>query len=161
MKKVRVLGLVGLAPVAVGVALPGANASAAVTHSAKVGTKTVSLTHDERAESPLITCGYADVKDHTSTHGYLTGQISYSHRCIGGQTARLGKRQTGLTERIRFYSKNGTRLHSNWTQGTIHTSSTYFLSFPNIQAFQVCQALVANSNHNVVKYGPVCEDATS
>jgi hypothetical protein len=161
VKKVRALGLVGLAPVAMGFALPAQNAMAAATHSPRTGAKTVSLIGDGRSQAPLITCGFNHVKRNTSTRGYLTGQISYSHRCIGGQTATLGKRQAGLTERIRFYSKNGTREHSYLEPGTIETSTTYFLSFPNIEAYQVCQALIANSNHNVVKYGPVCEDATS
>lgn len=161
MKKVRALGLVAVAPTAVGLAFPAANA-AAVTHSPQNGSKTVSLQHGARApDVPLVTCGYGRVRDATSTGGHLREQISYSHRCIGGQEAYLNKRQAGLTERVRFYSYNGARETSRWRPGTIEVSSTYFVSFPNIYAYEVCQALVANTNHNDVKYGPVCEKATS
>jgi hypothetical protein len=162
MKKVRVLGLVGIAPTAMGFAFPAANAMATATHSPRNGAKTVSRWQVERAQpAPLVTCGYRLIKTATSTHGYLTGNISYSHRCIGGQVARLNKRQTGLTERARFYSYNGARELTTWNAGTIEVSSTYFHSFPNIYAYKVCEALVANSNHNDVKYGPACETATS
>ena len=163
MKKVRVAGLVGLAPTVMGLALPAAaHATAAVAHSPRNGAKTVSLARGGQAQaSPLVACAYGHLKDATSTRGYLRGQISYSHRCIAGQVGYLDKRQTGLTERARFYSANGTRVGQTWHGGDILTSSTYFLSFPNIYAYKVCQALVANSNHSDVKYGPVCETATS
>jgi hypothetical protein len=161
MKKVRALGLVGLAPTAIGFAFPAANAMATATHSPRNGAKTVSLWQRERAQAPLVNCGYGHANDATSTHGYLRGQISYSHRCIAAQEAYLNRRQAGLTERIRYYSYNGTRVHSAWRPGTIENFSTYFLSFGNIYAYLVCEALVANSNHNNVKYGPVCERATS
>jgi hypothetical protein len=162
MKKVRAVGLVGLPATVMGLALPTANAAAAVAHSPRNGAKTVSLTHGGQAQaSPLVACAYGHLKDATSTHGHLKGQISYSHRCIAGQGAYLNKRQTGLTERARFYSYGGTRVGQTWNAGDILTSSTYFLSFPNIYAYKVCQALVANSNHSDVKYGPVCETATS
>ena len=111
--------------------------------------------------APLVTCGAIHFKDATGVSGHLKGQISYSHRCIGGQEAYLNKRQAGLTERVRFYSVHGTRVLQTWRPGTIEAFSTYFVSFPNIYAYQVCQALVANSNHNDVKYGPACETATS
>jgi hypothetical protein len=163
MKKVRAVGLAGLAPMVVGFAFPPtANAMAtASTHSPGNGAKTVSLRQGVRAQSPLVTCGYGHAKDATSTHGYLEGQISYSHRCIAGQEAHLFKRQTGLTERTRFYSYNGAMEKTTWNGGTIEAFSTYFVSFPEIYAYEVCQALVANSNHNDVKYGPVCQKATS
>jgi hypothetical protein len=161
MKKVRVLGLVGLAPVAVGVALPGANASAAVTHSSKVGTKTVSLIKDERAESPLASCNYGRVQYATSTHAHLSAHISYSHRCIRLQRAILDRDQTGLTERTRYYSGGGTRELQTYTGGDLLAGETSWTTAPEIFAYQVCQALVLNTNHNSVKYGPICEDATS
>ena len=161
MKKVRALGMVGLVPV-MGLAFPAANGTAPVTHNPRTGDKTVSLWPGGRARSaPLVTCGARLFKYGTSTHGHLTGNISYSHRCIGGQVARLNLRQAGLTERARFYSRNGARELQTWNAGTIEVSSTYFHSFPNIYAYQVCEALVANSNHNLVKYGPACETATS
>jgi len=162
MKKVRVVGLVGLAPTVLGFAFPAANVMATATHSPRNGAKTVSLSQVERAQAvKLVNCGYGHVKDATGTIGHLKGQISYSHRCIAGQEAYLNRRQAGLTERTRFYSYHGTRVATTWNAGTIETSSTYFISFPNIYAYEVCQALVANSNHNKVKYGPACETATS
>jgi hypothetical protein len=162
MKKVRAIGLIGLAPAAaVGLALPAANATAAATHSAGNGAKKVSLWQGHQAQAPLVTCGYGHFRYATSTHGYLTMEISYSHRCIAAQDAYLSRRQTGLTERIRYYSYYGTREAQYWRPGTIEVSYTYFVSQPNIYAYQVCEALVANSNHNNVKYGPVCADATS
>jgi len=161
MKKVRVLGLVGLAPVAMGAVLPAVNASAAATHSPRAGTKTVSLMTDERAESPLASCKYGRVQYATSTHTHLTAHISYSHRCIDMQRAILNKDQTGLAERTRYYSAGGTRELQTYTGGNLLNGSTSWTTFPEIFAYQVCQALVLNTNHNSVKYGPVCEDATS
>jgi hypothetical protein len=161
MKKVRAVGLVGVAPAVVGLAIPVAHGAPAVTQSPRNGAKTVSLIRTDRSEAPLVTCGYGRITDKTSTRGYLETQISYSKRCIGGQEAYLFKRQAGLTERIRFYSANGAREASYLRGGTIHVSSTYFVSFPNIYAYEVCAALVANGNHSDVEYGPVCQDATS
>jgi hypothetical protein len=161
MKKVRAIGLVGLAPAVMGFGLPAAHGAQTATHSPRNGTKTVSLLRDGRAQAPLVTCGYSRFPDKTSTRGYLETQISYAHRCIAGHEAWLFKRLPGLTERTRFYSANGAREASYLRGGTIEAFSTYWVSFPEIYAYNVCTALVANGNHNDVEYGPVCQAATS
>jgi hypothetical protein len=162
MKKVRALGLVGIAPTVMGFAFPAANAMATATHSPRNGAKTVSRWQVERAQSaPLVNCSYGRVQYATSTHAHLTAHINYSHRCIARQEALLDRDQTGLTERTRYYSYNGVRELTTWTGGNLLNGSTSWTTFPNIYAYKVCQALVANSNHNDVKYGPVCETATS
>ena len=162
MKKVRIIGALGVAPMAMGVALPAAHLAAAITHSPKNAAKTVSLLrgHEPRPE-PLVECGSGHTKKDTSTHGHLTGSITYSHRCVYFQSAVLNRNQTGLTERVRFYSQNLTLERTTWQRGRAFLGSTTFHSAPNMIAYEVCQALVANSNHNDVKYGPVCETATS
>ena len=73
----------------------------------------------------------------------------------------LDHEQTGLTERIRYYSYNGTRVLQRYIGGNIYNGITSWTSFPGVYAYQVCEALVANGNHNDVRYGPVCEKATS
>jgi len=163
MKKVRVLGLVGVAPTAIGLAVPAANAAAAVTHSPRDGAKTVLLWHGDAPQVPLVNCGAGRHQRATSTHGHLTGSIMYSGRCINFQSASLNTPQRGLTERTRFYSRDGTLERTTWQEGHIHYFGGYtsFKSYPNLNAYEVCEALVANSNHNNVKYGPVCEKATS
>jgi hypothetical protein len=163
MKKVRAIGLVGLAPAMVGVAGPAANAAALATHSSPGGSaKTVSLLRGAPAPaSPLVNCGYGREQYATSTHTHFTAHISYSHRCIFEVQGILSKVQTGLTERIRYYSYNGTRVLQKYIGGNIVNGITSWTSFPEVYAYQVCEALVANGNHNDVKYGPVCEKATS
>jgi hypothetical protein len=162
MKKVRAVGLAGLAPMVVGFAFPPtANAMATAMHSPGNGAKTVSLRQGERAQASLADCQYGRVQYATSTHAHLTAHISYSHRCIAMQRAILDRDQTGLTERTRYYSYNGTRELQTYTGGNLLNGSTSWTTFPEIYAYEVCQALVANSNHNDVKYGPVCEKATS
>ena len=161
MKKVRAIGLAGLAPMVMGFALPGANAAAAATHSPRNGTKTVSLLQSERTQAPLAGCHYGRAQYATSTHTHLTAHISYSHRCIDMQRAILDRDQTGLAERTRYYSYNGARELQTYTGGNLLNGSTSWTTFPEIFAYEACQALVANSNHNDIKYGPVCEKATS
>jgi hypothetical protein len=156
MKKVRyALGAVGAVP-ALGLMLPAANAMPAAPHVTKGASKTVSLGHGSR---PLVGCGHGHTK--YTQKGPLGGQIGYSGTtCIHSQWAILYKKQTGLTERARFYSGGGYLERTTWQAGKISTShTTFFSSVPNLNARQVCEALVANGNHNDVKYGPVCETA--
>jgi hypothetical protein len=166
MKKVHVLGVVGVAPIVagLGMAIPAANASTTAGHGPRDGVKTVSLRHrDAPQAAPLNNCGAALEQEATSTHGHLRGLIHYSHRCINQQYVSLKETQTGLTERARFYSYDGTRELQTWNAGGIHIIGGYtsFGSYPNVNAYEVCEAIVLNSNHNDVKYGPVCEKATS
>jgi hypothetical protein len=156
VKRLRyVIGAVGAAP-ALGLMVPAAHATAATRHAPGDARKTVSLRH---GQTPLISCGHGHTK--YTQHGLLGGQIGYSGTtCIHSQWADLDRHQTGLTERIRFYSAGGSMLATRWQAGKFRTSqTTYFSSVPNLNAHEVCEALVANGNHNDVKYGPVCETA--
>jgi hypothetical protein len=153
-KKVRyALGAAGAIPT-IGLLTPAANATAAISHSPRTGAKTVSL---RNTNEPLVQCGHNHAK-HTS-HGLLVGGIGYSGTlCIHSQWAELDKWQTGLTERVRIYSGGGYLERTTWQAGKdIDNQYTFFSSIPNSYGHQVCEALVANSNHNDVKYGPVCE----
>jgi hypothetical protein len=172
MKKVKyVIGAVGAWP-ALALMIPAATAANAATPEAananaatrlaaqnapRAAGKTVAVDQDK---IPLINCAKAHQKITLSTHANLSGSIWYSGTlCIARQGAFLYKRQTGLTERVRFYSGGGALERTTWQAGNLGTGSTSFWSDPNMYAHKVCQALVANSNHNNVKYGPVCETA--
>jgi hypothetical protein len=157
MKKVRAVGLVGVAPAVVGLALPTAHGVTAAA-STKTGAKTVSLL---RTQAPLASCTYGRAQYATSVHDHLTAHISYSHRCVDRQEAVLDHAQSGLAERVRYYSYDGTRELQQFNAGHIDNGITSWTTFPEIFAYEVCEALVLNGNHSSVKYGPVCEDATS
>lgn len=158
MKKVRVFGVIGLAPTAVGLAFPTANAMAATIHSPKNADKTVSI---ERARTPLITCASHHSKSAASVKNGIefVGNIIYSGQCVHVQTAvlRLKHLQTGLAERVRYYSGGGARIRQTYVGGGESGASIQYFSYPNTYAHQVCEAIVPNNNHNDVKYGPLCE----
>jgi hypothetical protein len=155
MKKVRyVIGAVGAAP-ALGLMMPAAKATAAVTHPAKNAAKTVSLAPDQ-------TCGSNKIQGVFSANGRFHGAFTYSGvNCIHRQYASLNFAKTGLTERVRYYSGGGGLEHSAYLGGKIfHSPSyTFWSSYPNFNAHKVCEALVLNGNHKSVKYGPLCETA--
>lgn len=88
----------------------------------------------------------------------LMGNIVHSGTCVWQQGAVLNTRQNGLTERARFWS-GSTLLRTTWQAGYEAGNGTYFSSTPDMFAKQVCEALVANSNHNRVIYGPTCQNA--
>jgi len=145
------LGLAGFAPAAMILTVP---ATPAAAQSARSAVKTVSLAH---SVSPFINCGNLHHKSEASTNSHYRTLIEYSGVCVWGQVAKLFKRQTGLTERTRFYSGGGTLERTTWQAGTISGSQTIFSLLPNMNARQVCQALVENAHHSIVKYGPLCE----
>jgi hypothetical protein len=163
MKKVRyVMGVAGLAP-ALGLAIPAAHAAptAAKAQGNNAG-KSVRLRagragladHDA---GPLVNCGSGHQHSAGSSGaGKLFGYITFSGLCVHSQHASLNKAQTGLTERFRLYSGGGRLERTTWQAGKISDGETYFQSKPNSYALNVCEALVANSNHNDVKYGPIC-----
>lgn len=64
-----------------------------------------------------------------------------------------------LAERTRFYSGGGGLERTTWQAGNLGIQSVSWYSYPDMYAHKVYQALVANNNHNDVKYGPVCETA--
>jgi hypothetical protein len=150
MKKVRyAVGAVGLAP-ALGLAIPAANAAATTAYIHGHAGKTV---------RPLANCGDNQHQDGYSVNGRISGGIYYSNNlCVYKQLVTLFHYQTGLTERTRFYSGDGRLERTTWQAGKVAPGSTRFSSFPNMYAHQVCMALVANSNHNDVEYGPICFD---
>ncbi len=149
MKKVHYA--LGAAP-ALGLLLPGATAMAAATHAAASTGKTVTLQHRVK---PLYDCtiGYKG-----SAYGNgMYGAIYFEANTVCGQSASIDHRQTGLTERVRFWQ--GTHLAlSRRLHGTFVSNRTVFYSSVGYgSATAVCEALVSNGTSNV-KYGPVCED---
>jgi hypothetical protein len=156
MKKVRyAIGAVGIAPALGLMMAPAANAATAATaapHTAKNAGKTVSL---ELGRTLLLNCN--GVHAATNFNNGMSGAIRYSGSCVRSQEAQIHHSQKGLTERVRFYSIHGTRVRETWQAGNIFRGFTSFHSVPNTRAHEVCEALVANSNHANVKYGPACE----
>jgi hypothetical protein len=71
------------------------------------------------------------------------------------QGGTLNHSQTGLTERVRFWT-SGRMTKQVRLGGLISGGYTTFGSYPNYDAQEVCEALVANGT-STVKYGPVCE----
>jgi hypothetical protein len=153
MKKVRYA--IGAIPVIALIPAAAAHAAVAPAQSAPSNTKAVSLRHTGLTPAvPAVDCGSGH---HVSrTQGDLHGEIVYSGVCVLWQYLRLNHDQTKLTERTRYYSGGGALERTTWQTGRIGDNSTSFSSFPNVYATEVCQALVANSNHNDVKYGPMC-----
>jgi hypothetical protein len=154
MKKVRcAIAAAGMAP-ALGLIMPAANAATLSTHAPKAAkpAKTVS-------NAPLVSCGSKQITGGIKSP--LQGYIYHSGLCVNTQVAELFKIQTGLTERVRYYSGSGYREASYYLGGTLHKSEglTSWKSAFNNYAATVCEALVANGNHNDVEYGPVCEGA--
>lgn len=149
------VGAVGVVP-AFGLMIQAANPVGPAPHPAGKQGKIVSLQH---SKTPLVNCGTRHIASDKSANGHLHGAINFSGLCVHSQWASLNKDQTGLTERTRFYSGNGKLERTTWQAGKIFSSIplTRFVSVPNSYAHMVCQALVANGNHNDVKYGPVCE----
>jgi hypothetical protein len=169
MKKVRLaigIGAVGTAAPALGMmAAPAAHAASPPgAHAATPFVRTHFYgTHRATSATPDVQCGVTFSGSRFSPNGELYGGILYGgwnaagSGCVAFQLARLDKRQTGLAERIRFRSLNGSLKLQKFIAGTISGSATYWNSYPNYYAHQVCEALVANGNHNNVVYGPVCE----
>jgi len=153
VKKVRLaIGVIGM-PAAIGMVIPAAQVTTNGSHNARNAGKSVSLGH---RNIPLITCGVSNLR--LAGNGIFSGIDQFSGFCVHRQSAILYKRQTGLTERVRYYSGGGYLEFTRWLGGALGVNSTVWASSPNTTADLVCQALVANSNHNKVKYGPVCEE---
>lgn len=161
LKKVHVMGALGAAPLAMALAWPAMNAAAAVTNGAAHGSgsaakKVLAFRGDDPQRTPLAVCGSSHIVRHVSAGGQFSTSIGYSNSCVHYQAARLGHKAANLTERVKYYSKNGALERTVFVHGNTFGSSTFFSSTPNIHAHQVCQALVLTSNHNTVKYGPIC-----
>jgi hypothetical protein len=167
MKKVHyMIGVAGVAP-ALGLMLPAAHVAAAAAHTqgkaelirGSAG-KSVRLPYvpADLSARPMVDCGSSQFREAESTHGHLAGVIGFSGSlCVRFQSVTLNERLAGLTERTRFYSGAGRLERTTWQAGSFAVHDTIFSSYPNMYAHEVCQALVANSNHNDVKFGPICE----
>ncbi len=170
-KKVRLaIGTAGVLPAAAaGVAVaPTAQATVVAGTSANysTGTSINSGTSTTPSMSPAwYNCTYhgypRTIGTYSDRYGpRFTGWDVYSatdHRCVHYQKAVLSRQLPGLTERTRFRSQYNALLRTTWQPGVAAGGKTTFQSWPNVHAYYICQALVANSNHNAVVYGPVCE----
>lgn len=147
MKKVRLA--VGSAMAAAGLmAVPVAAAHAA-------GTAGKTTLGDAPGALPNAACGVANSTDAFSPNLGFYGYIAFDGECVHYQGAVLTHEQTGLTERVRFYTSG--RLTATYRNaGLIKSGHTLFASYPNRDATMVCQALVANGT-STVKYGQECE----
>ncbi len=163
MKKVRyAAGAIGVAP-ALGLMLaPAAQAAPAQGHTARSDVKRVSLTHPSAGNTATSTCTGTFNNLTTRNNGAGFGASLYhTGRCVSFQRAILNHQQAGLTERVRYYNVAGTRIFQSFNFGHFVSTSglrlTFFSTYPYVSpANNVCFALVANSNHNDVKYGPIC-----
>ena len=151
MKKVRLA--VGSAMAAAGLlAVPAATA-----HATETGGKTAAGNgHDVPGMlHPNAACGVENSTDAFSPNLHFYAYIAFAGECVHYQGAVLTHEQTGLTERVRFYTSGRlTKTYRN--SGLIKSGDTLFASYPNYTATMVCQALVANGT-STVKYGQECE----
>lgn len=93
----------------------------------------------------------------TGTNPFLSLDVCFKGYLIYHQSTSLGKQQTGLTDRIRFRTTTGALKKQVFINpGTINDDGTLFQSSPYYSAASICTALVANSNHSDVIYGPLC-----
>ncbi len=157
MKKVSLA--IGAAMPAIGVlAVPAVTAHAA-TAVTKPPSPPPALLHrlQEKAqpETPAAACGVANSVTQISANGHFYGFIAFDGNCVNFQDGVLGGSHTGLTERVRFWD-SGKLLKTVKNPGYISRGYTFFASYPNYHAGQVCEALVANGT-STVKYGPECE----
>jgi hypothetical protein len=159
MKKVRyAAGAIGMAP-ALGLMLaPAAQAAPAQGHPVQNVGKRVSLTHPRR-EMAAADCG--SYSFNSKAAGGLGATVFFSGHCVGYQEAFLDGRQSGLTERVRYYNAAGARIdqsfwggHFDQFSGKWYTEFNRSVSVGGV--YNTCFALVANGNHSDVKYGPVC-----
>jgi hypothetical protein len=158
MKKVRyAAGAIGVAP-ALGLMLaPAAQAAPASGHPARSEVKRVSLAHTTSrtaATECQISSGASNYKDD------VVASIFFNGHCIAFQRATLTFRQSGLTERVRYYGPGGKQIHQSFVHGHFDTISghtyTDFSKYVSVHdVYNAWFALVANGNHNDVEYGPV------
>lgn len=157
MKKVRMA--IGAAIPAIGVvAMPAvtAHAATAVNKPPQPSAKFLHRLQDkERPEAPDKACGAANHVEQFSANGDFHGYIAFEGNCVNFQDGTLFGSHTGLTERVRFWN-GSTLLKQVKNPGYISKGYTFFASYPNYHAEEVCQVLVANGT-STVKYGATCE----
>ena len=156
MKKVRLaIGAVAAIPA---MAMMVTTANAATTANATTRAKSATSTKyiPQTHARPLTACGSASERDADSTKG-AWGTIIFTGSCIRYQSIHLAFEKAGLAERIRFRNKANDIIASKFIAGHYKSGGTQWDSSPNTHAYEVCEALVANSNHNTIEYGAICE----
>jgi hypothetical protein len=166
VKKMRLVGAAAVAPaLAAGFAAPAA--LAAPSHpshdrgSSATGKRVRLLTAQHHATAAAAYCSY-DV-DHRATmdlgaSGYA--EISYNGGLLCSTSVHLLGTHRNLEMRTRVYAGPGAKngIASNLQHGGVRAGSTYFSHwFSSLPGGKVaCVAVVASTNRNDVKYGPVC-----
>jgi hypothetical protein len=170
MKKVRYMigaaGALAMTP-ALGALTPAAHAATAGTTATHSG-KTVSLNHritataQPSASSPCVLHVASTItgKGANMFSGFADHGGRGHNSCVFGTRGVLWHSQTGLEMRTRLY-KNGNEVYHGYVHG--HTlpdplQTSFHSSHLNIDATQVCEALVYSTALSKVAYGPVCED---
>jgi hypothetical protein len=169
MKKVRyAIGAVGVAPILCLAAVPTVNADAATGRVPARSTKTVSLRHSRSHAAPEVICGQNFSKKlRRTTAPFFTEKVFYSPTagggdCISTALGSIQKDQTKLEMRTRVYIQpGGTREFSNYVHGIINPNvSTHWTAGVGYDDAthkpQVCIAVVSQSFHSIVDYGPIC-----
>jgi hypothetical protein len=158
MKKVRyVAGAIGVAP-ALGLMLaPAAQAAPAAGHTAPSAAKRVSLA-PTRPATTATECELGSA--HSGNGDDMNADIFASGHCVAYEEDFLAFRQSGLTERVRYYGPGGKEIHQSFVHGHFITESGHtFTEFNTAvsvhDVYTAWFALVANGNHNDVEYGPI------
>jgi hypothetical protein len=162
MKKVRyAAGAIGMAP-ALGLMLaPAAQAAPGPGHPVQNQVKRVALMQPRR-EAAAAVCGSSSFR--SAMRGDLQAFVFFASdlpHCVGYQEFWLDFRQSGLTERVRYYGPGGKRIAQSFLHGHFVTASGHTVTEFNSTAsvhdvYNTCFAAVANGNHNDVEYGPLC-----
>ncbi len=163
MKKVRYLaGVVGVAP-ALGL-MPAGTAANAATHAVAGKGKEVSLVHLKLAPA-VGGCAQPLGAGTTSSAKGLYEEISgtYKGSCISFEYGALDGTHTNLDMRTRFYNHSGVKIGGDhYTSGQYNHNllQTSWDLKVSANARSACIALVLATNHNSVKYGPICASVT-
>jgi hypothetical protein len=147
VKRVRLFGAAATAVTGI-LGIPGAAIAATSGHR-------YPLHLHVPGKNPATDCPVNAQTSALSTHRHLLGGIGFAGECVAWQGATLDHSQTGLTERVRFYT-SGKQTRQVRLPGLVSDGHTFFGSYPKYNATFVCQALVANGTSKV-QYGPVCE----
>jgi hypothetical protein len=156
MKKVR-LAAIGVPALGMMVMPAVAHATTTPTPDAH-GTLTQGTQGKRAGIKPDVVCLQTSSRSTQTATGIFRGSIGFTGTCVARVSARLGYARTGLAERVRFWDAGQKMVAEKFTGGVINGDAIYYLSYPDIFANKsVCEAIVPNSNHDVVKWGPVCE----
>jgi hypothetical protein len=161
MKKVRyAAGAIGAAPVFGLMLAPAAQAAPAPGHLARTDANRVSLASIRDRNAPAV--AVCQISSPHSNYGAdLQATVFAEGHCVAYQEVFLDFRQSGLTERARYYGPAGGRIQQSFVHGHfIVTSGKTYTEFNTSvsvhDVYNACFALVANGNHSDVEYGPIC-----